>query len=197
MNIHYQITQTTPDYKFDVARQALVTFRLTRLEGSAANAIFFGAPVPASANSFCIYISDAEDDLYLSPVYTTWTTGYGAPTPSSFILLNIDCASATYSLSTIIQVDATQSIFDHIVPEQRSSTIANVASLTVGPRPLPLFDSTISFSGSLPARGPAWFGGGEYYAPNDAIANNMFLDGVVTDNTAGFATVSWSLSPAP
>ena len=37
----------------------------------------------------------------------------------------------------------------------------------------------------------------DYYIPNDFIANDMWINGVITDASAGNASVSWSLEPAP
>jgi hypothetical protein len=48
----------------------------------------------------------------------------------------------------------------------------------------------------LPARGPFWTGGGDFYAPG-GIAEGMFTTGTVTDETAVTATVDWSFTPQP
>jgi hypothetical protein len=37
----------------------------------------------------------------------------------------------------------------------------------------------------------------DYFTPNDFIANDMWLDGGLTDAAAAPASVSWSFTPAP
>jgi hypothetical protein len=55
-----------------------------------------------------------------------------------------------------------------------------------------LASSTISGSAVLPVLGPFTTPSNDYYIPNDFIANDMWINGVITDGTAGAANVSWS-----
>jgi len=92
---------------------------------------------------------------------------------------------------------------DNLLNEQLwVPALGNPATDTVGllvtqPRQFSQTATTITDSAEIPVRGPTWVSGGEYFEANDAIANDMFINGVVTDTTAGSASVSWSFVPAP
>jgi len=69
--------------------------------------------------------------------------------------------------------------------------------VAVFPRALPSSGTTLSGSANLPVVGPFTIPVSDYFTPNDFIANDMWLDGAITDATAGTAAVSWSITPAP
>ena len=193
LNFSYALTPPSPDYIFNVNRQAQLAFHLTRSMVSATNAEFTGyATGTASMN-------DRVDDLTQMPVTTITTVGSGPPLPDpnlpavSQLILDIDCTSDTYSLTIVLQISATLTATGE-APFTEPSTVGTV---TVIHRALPVASSTLSSSGLLPARGPLWAGGGDLYDPGDLIGDFMFISGVVTDTTAGSASVSWSIAPAP
>jgi hypothetical protein len=143
-------------------------------------------------------MNDRVDNLQI-PVTTTTLIGSGPPLPdvnlpsTSQLILDIDCTSGTYSFTIILQISATLTASGAGSVTEPST----VGTVTVIHHALPVATSTLSSSELLPARGPLWAGGGDLYDPGDLIADGMFITGVVTDTTAGNASVSWSFAPAP
>jgi len=143
--------------------------------------------------------ADMDDKVteYPSPPRISTLVGSGPPITTiiqpnaSKLTLTIDCTSGTYSFTITPWINAT--LTD---PDGSSTGPWAVGGLNVNKRPLPASLGTISGSGSLPARGPFWTGGGDFYAPG-GIAEGMFTTGTVTDETAGTATVDWSFTPQP
>ena len=184
----YMLAPSAPGYSFNINRQTQVTMHLTPYVG----AVFsFDGTISGMAS-----INDREDDTSAGSLITTTTIGSGSPDPSlSICLLGINCTSNSYNLSAAVFVGA---IDTEIAggPPSSYPTIANTGQFVIFPRPLPVADSTLSGSAvvqvvelSLPTT--------DYYAPNDFIANDMWTYGVITDATAGTATISWSITPAP
>jgi hypothetical protein len=187
----YSLAPSTTDYNFSVNRQAQLTFQLTRSGGTATTPQFTGTVGGVAS------MNDEEDDSSGGPTVTTIDAGSGPPLPIvTAVILVIDCTGNTYTLSALAGINITETTIANGMSSSAPGT-ANVGQLVMLPRALPTASNTISGSQLLPARGPLWLSGGDYYAPNDAIANDMFLVGAVTDLTAGNANVSWSFVPAP
>jgi hypothetical protein len=189
LNFSYTLAPSAPGYSFNINRQAQATFRLTP----------FGPGVYAfnGSASGLVSINDREDDSSSGSLITSTTVGLGPPSPllSTFVL-GINCTSNTFNFSAIVAVDA----IDTTISEGTSDSSARTAvagQVAILPRPLPLASSTISGSAVLPILGPFTTPSTDYYAPNDFIANDMWINGVITDATAGTANVSWSIAPAP
>jgi hypothetical protein len=109
--------------------------------------------------------------------------------------LSINCDQGTYNWSTIVGVDA----IDTETSDGISSSFPRTAiagQVAIFPRPLPISGSTLSGSETVPVVESA-IAFSDNYTPNDFIANDMWTQGAVTDATAGTASVSWSISPAP
>ena len=191
LNFSYALTPPSPDYTFNVNHQAQLSFHLTRSIVSATSAEFTGYPTGNAS------MNDRVDDLI--NITTLTTIGSGPPLPdvnlpaTSQLILDIDCTSGTYSFTIILQISATVTA-SGAGPVTEASTVGTVI---VSQRALPGVLGTLSSSESLPARGPLWFGGGDFYNPGDLIADSMFITGVVTDTNAGNASVTWSFAPAP
>jgi len=185
----YTLAPSAPGYAFSIRRQAQVTMHLTP----------FGAGVYAfdGSASGTVSINDREDDTSSGTLVTTTTIGTNSPNPLlSTFTLGINCTSNSYNFAAIVAVDAidteiSQGIFSS------SPTTAIAGQVAVFPHPLPVADSTITGSAVLPVVGPFTIPTSDYYTPNDIIANEMWINGVITDATAGTATVSWSITPAP
>jgi hypothetical protein len=186
----YALAPSAPDYSFTISRHASVTFHLTR-SGSNSLFIFNGSA------SGAVSINDREDDSSSGTLITSTTIGSGPPVPliSTFVL-GINCASNLYNFTAIVGVNAidTETSLGQSSSSPRTATAGQVAVL---PRPLPVAGSTIFGSAILPILGPFTSPTTDYYTPNDFIANDMWINGVITDATAGTATVSWSFSPTP
>jgi hypothetical protein len=189
LTFSYALAPSAPGYSFNVNRQAQATFRLTP----------FGPGVYAfnGSASGLVSINDREDDSSSGSLITSTTVGLGPPSPllSTFVL-GINCTSNTFNFSAIVAVDA---IDTEIGPGGSSSSprTAVAGQVAILPHPLPLASSTISGSAVLPVLGPFTTPSNDYYIPNDFIANDMWINGVITDGTAGTANVSWSIAPAP
>jgi hypothetical protein len=185
----YTLAPSAPGYSFSINRQAQATFRLTP----------FGSGVFSfnGSASGLVSINDREDDSSSGTLITTTTVGMGPPVPllSAFVL-GINCASNTYNFSAIVAVDAidTETSLGQSSSSPRTAIAGQVA---IYPHPLPTTSSTISGSAVLPILGPFTIPTADYYTPNDFIANDMWINGVITDATAGTASVSWSITPAP
>ena len=190
LTFSYTKAASAPGYSFNINRQAQATFRLTPL-GPGVFAFNGSASGIASIN-------DREDDSSSGSLITYTTIGLGPPVPllSTFVL-GINCVSNTYNFSAIVAVDAIDT--ETIVGGGSSSTprTAIAGQVAILPRPLSFTSSTISGSAVLPVLGPFTSPATDYFAPNDVLANDMWINGVITDATAGTANVSWSLTPAP
>jgi hypothetical protein len=188
LTFSYTLAPSAPGFSFNINRQAQATFRLTP----------FGPGVFAfnGSASGLASINDREDDSTGSLIINT-TVGLGPPNPllSAFVL-GINCTSNTFNLSAIVAVDA----IDTETDSSGSTSFARTAiagQVSLLPHPLPLMSSTISGSAVLPVLGPFTIPAVDYYIPNDSIANDMWINGVITDATAGTASVSWSITPVP
>jgi hypothetical protein len=193
LNFSYALAPPSPAYIFSISHQAYLSFHLTRSMVSPTSAEFTGYPTGNAQ------MNDRVDDLTQMPITTMTTIGSGPPLQdvnlpaTSQLILDIDCTTGTYSFTIIVQISATLTA-SSAGPITEPSTVGTV---TVSHRALPVAVSTLSSSELLPARGPLWAGGGDLYDPGDLVADSMFITGVVTDNTAGNATVNWSFVPAP
>jgi hypothetical protein len=189
LTFSYTLTPAAPGFSFSINRQAQATFRLTP----------FGPGVYAFSGSASglVSINDREDDSSSGSLITSTTIGLGPPNPllSTFVL-GINCASNTFNFSSIVAVDA----IDTEIDSSGSSSSARTAiagQVAILPHPLPVASSTISGTAVLPLVGPFTIPSTDYYTPNDFIVNDMWINGAVTDATAGTANVSWSITPAP
>ena len=178
----YTLTPSAPGYVFSISRHAQVTMHLTPF-GSGVFAFDGSASGTASIN-------DREDDTSSGSLITTTTIGTNSPNPVlSTFTLGINCASNSYNFAAIVAVDAIDT--ETSIRVSSSPRTAITGQVAVYPHPLPVADSTITGSAVLPVVGPFTFPTSDYYTPNDIIANDMWINGVITDATAGTATVSW------
>jgi len=191
LNFSYQQTATAPGFGFNVTRTAMnVTFHLTR---SGNNGLFV---FDGTANG-TVSINDTEDDSSSGTLITTKIVGTGPPVPliSTFVL-SINCANNTYNFTAIVGVDGTETTISDGMSDS-SPTTSVAGQVAVFPRALPVGVSTLSGSATLPTVGPFTIPTNDYFTPNDFIANDMWVDGALTDATAAPASVSWSITPAP
>jgi hypothetical protein len=193
LNFTYTVAPSAPDFSFSVNRSAQVTFHLTRTDFTNGNALF---TFDGSATG-TVSINDREDDLSSGTLITTTTIGVSAPVPllSAFVL-SVNCGNGTYNFAAIVGVDAIDTTTSLGMSDSSPRT-GIAGQVSVIPRPLPVTGNTLSGSGNFPVLGPFTIPAADYYTPNDFIANDMWLDGGLTDATAGTATVSWSFAPAP
>ena len=185
----YTLAPSASGYSFSISRYAQVTMHLTPF-GSGVFA--FDGSMSGTAS-----INDREDDTTSGTLITTTTVGSGPPNPLlSTFTLGINCASNTYNFAAIVAVDAIDTEISE-GPPSSSPRIANTGQVLIFPRALPVADSTLSGSAVVQVVGSFAIPTSDYYTPNDFIANDMWIYGVVTDATAGTASVSWSITPAP
>ncbi len=190
LNFTYNQTASAPGFSFNVARTAVsATFHLI----AAGNGLFFFDGTASGTVS----INDREDDSSSGTLITTTVVGTGPPVPAiSTFVLSINCANGTYNFAAITAVNATETTTSQGTSDS-SSTISIAGQVVIFPRALPTGTSTISGSATLPTVGPGTIPNSEYFTPNGFVANDMWLDGALTDATATPASVSWSLTPAP
>jgi len=189
LTFSYTLAPSAPGFSFSINRQTQATFRLTP----------FGPGVYAfnGSASGLVSINDREDDSSSGSLITSTTVGLGPPSPllSTFVL-GINCTSNAFNFSAIVAVDAIDTEID-IGGSSSSPRTAVAGQVAILPRPLPVTSSTISGSAVLPVSGPFTIPSTDYYTPNDFIANDMWINGVITDSTAGTANLSWSITPVP
>jgi hypothetical protein len=189
LNFTYHQTASAPGFNFTVDRTASVTFHLTPL-GSGLFAF------DGTANGI-VSINDNEDDSSSGTLVTTKVVGTGPLVPAvSTFVLSIDCVNGTYNFSAIVGVNGTETQISEGISSSSPAT-AIAGQVAVFPRALPVGVSTIDGSATLPTVGPFTIPTSDYFTPNDFIANDMWVDGALTDATAAPASVSWSLTPAP
>lgn len=191
LNFTYALAPSSSGLSFNVNQQAQLTFNLTRSGGTDDSPLFTGTLGGTGS------MNDREDDSSFGSLLTTIDAGTSPPVPAiSTVVFAINCASNSYLFSVIAGIDIiSTSISDGISSSSPTSTI--VGQIVVLPRALPVGTNTISGSALLPAIGPFTIPNYDYFAPNSFIANDMWLNGVITDATAGNASVSWSFTPAP
>ena len=174
----YTADPSSSDYNFSINQQANLTFRLS-LDALNNNIAIFKGGFAGNAQ-----VNDSENVTGNSP---TIVVGSGTPLSRQPAILTINCADGTYSLNMQPVISAS---WNGTVMDTR------VGNVYVNNRALPLTYGPISSSESLPARGPFWNGSGDYYYPG-GLGDVMFFSGLVTDYTAGNASVSWTLTPSP
>ena len=190
VDFSYDFSVSSASYDFTVKQTARLSVHLTQSDSTPNSATFTGI-VGGTA--------DMNDKVteYPSPPRITTLVGSGPPITTivqpnaSQLTLTVDCTAGTYSFTITPWINAT--LTD---PNSSSTGPWAVGGLNVVKHPLPGSVGTIAGSGSLPARGPFWTGGGDLYAPA-GIAEGMFTTGTVTDTTAGTATADWSFTPQP
>lgn len=180
LNFSYSLSPSSSSFIFIIIQQANVTFHLTRTALNGNIAVYSGT---MGGNA---QVNDSETIIGSPPPITV--VGSGVPLPGQPANLTIDCGAGTYTFDVQPVINASWT------PGGTEST--RVGSVYVNNRALPLTYGTVSSSESLPARGPFWFGGGDWYFPG-GLGPYMFYGGLVTDYTAGNATVSWSFTPTP
>lgn len=192
LTFSYALAPSASGYVFHVTRHASASFYLTRQDLSATDATWSFTGVAAGT----VTITDQEDDSTGGSTVTTKMDALGPPDPSvSTFVLNIDCPNSSYNFAAIVAVDGTLTyIEDGFTDSSPTTDIAG--QVVIFPKPLPASGSTISGSGSLPAVGPLTLPSSDYYAPNGFVANDMWINGVITDATAGTADVSWTITPS-
>lgn len=181
---------TAPGFSFNVSRFAnKVTFHLTR----ASDGVF----TFDGSSTGKLGITDVEDDSSSGSLITSTTRGYGhlVPLLSTFVL-GINCTSNTYGFSAIAAVDAIDTETSGGISSSSPRT-AIAGQVGILPRPLPTGTNTLSGTEDIPAVGPFLLPTSDYYAPNDFIANDMWINGVINNGETDPATVIWSIAPAP
>ncbi len=175
----YTANPSSSSYEFSINQQANLTFHLS-LDALNNNIAVFKGNMGGNAQ-----INDSEIVVGSPPPNTV--TGSGTPLSGQPFNLTINCTAGTYTFDAQPVISAS---WNGTVMDTR------VGSVYVNDRALPLTYGPISSSESLPARGPYWNGTGDWYFPG-GLGPNMFTSGLVTDYTAGNASVSWSLTPSP
>ena len=171
----YTAYPSSSSYVFSINQQANLTFHLS-LDSLNNNIAVFKGNMGGNAQ-----INDSE-------IMTgTIVTGSGTPLSSQPFNLTINCAVGTYTFDAQPVISASWN---------GTPMDTRVGSVYVNDRSLPLTYGPISSSESLPARGPFWNGTGDWYFPG-GLGPTMFSSGLVTDYTAGNASVSWSFTPSP
>jgi len=191
LNFTYALAPSASGRSFNVSRSAQVTFHLTPSTNGPGLFTFDGT------STGTVSINDREDDSTSGSLITETIIGTGPLVPliSTFVL-SVNCANGTYNFAAIAAVNATDTtISDGNSDSSPTSSIAG--QVAVLPRPLPSTGSTLSGSGNLPVVGPFTIPTNDYFTPNGFIANDMWIYGAITDATAGTASVSWSITPAP
>jgi hypothetical protein len=181
-------------YNITCSRFTVANFHLTQTSNTNGDVQFMGSLVPGPAQDPSVaYVNDEEDETSGGQTYVTRIKGRGPPASGSFLILDINCGTGTYTFSALVQLNAT--IF---FPTGSSAPqVSNIGLLVVGPHPLMDTDGLLDGTEILPARGFTWFSGGDYYTPNDQIPNDMWYYGLVTDYTAGKAPCVWTFTPSP
>jgi hypothetical protein len=189
----YALAPSGGGYSFNVNRSANATFHLTQSPDTNSPGLF----IFDNTTSGTVSINDREDDSTSGTLITTTTIGSGPPNPllSTFVL-SVNCANGTYNFAAIAAVNSIETTTSDGMSDS-SATISIAGQVLIFPRSLPLTGNTLSGSGTFPVVGPFTIPTGDYYTPNDFIANDMWVNGVITDSTAGHASVSWSFTPAP
>jgi hypothetical protein len=166
-----------------------VTFHLTR----ASDGVF----TFDGSSTGTLGINDVEDDSSSGTLITSTTKGYGhlVPLLSTFVL-GINCTSNTYTFSAIAAVDASDTETSEGISSSSHQT-AIAGQVMIFPRPLPTGANTLSGKEDVPALGPFLLPTSDYYTPNDFIANDMWINGVINPGDTDTATVIWSIAPAP
>jgi hypothetical protein len=189
LTFSYTLAPSAPGYSFNISRSASVTFHLTP----------FGPGVYSfnGSASGTTTINDREDDSSSGTLITYTTIGTSPPNPllCAFVL-GINCTSNTYNFSAIVSVDAIDTETDEFGSSSSPRTGIS-GQVAIFPHSLPVASSTISGSAVLPVVGSFTIPASDYYTPNDFLANDMWINGVITDATAGTASVSWSIAPVP
>ena len=175
----YSADPSSSSYIFSINQQANLTFLLS-LDALNNNIAVFKGALGGNAQ-----VNDSETIVGSPPPNTI--VGSGEPLSGQPANLTINCTDVTYTFDVQPVISAS---WNGTVMDTR------VGSVYVNDRALPLIYGSISSSESLPARGPFWNGTGDWYSPG-GLGELMFTSGVVTDYTAGNASVSWSFTPAP
>jgi hypothetical protein len=179
LSFSYSADPSSSSYVFKINQQANLTFLLS-LDALNNNIAVFKGGFAGNAQ-----VNDSETIVGSTPPNTV--TGSGVPLSSQPANLTINCGDGTYTFDVQPVISAS---WNGTVMDTR------VGSVYVNSRALPLIYGPISSSESLPARGPFWNGTGDWYAPG-GLGPYMFTAGLVTDYTAGNASVSWSFTPTP
>jgi hypothetical protein len=179
LNFSYAATPSSSSYSFNINQQANLTYHLA-LDTLNNNIAIFKGPFGGNAQ-----VNDTETIVGSPPPLTV--SGSGTPLSGQSANLTINCADGTYTF-------VAQPVI--VASWNGTSMDTRVGSVYVNSRALPPTYGPISSSESLPARSPTWNGSGDFYLPG-GLGDYMFFTGVVTDYTAGNASVSWTFTPAP
>jgi len=179
LSFSYSLSPSSAGYIFIVLQQANLTFHFSRVALNGNIAVYTGT---LGGNA---QVNDSETTIGSPPPITV--VGSGVPLSGQPANLTIDCGAGTYTFDVQPAISASWN---------GTAMDTRVGSVYVNARPLPLTYGVISSSDSLPARGPLWPGTGDWYFPG-GLGTYMFYDGLVTDTTAGSASVSWSFTPTP
>jgi hypothetical protein len=183
LDFSYARAPSTPDYSFNINHQGHVTFHLTRQTGTATDAYFFGFATGGSGS-----LNDREDDKTGPTVYTTTEVGSGPPQLGSYLSLHVTCSTYDFSYNVLINTTETSAF-------GTTTSADGVGSGAIGPRTLTVVANTITDSGQVPAEYPP--SSSEFFTPSSDLGKAMFDTGVVSNTTAGDASVSWSFTPVP
>jgi hypothetical protein len=191
LNFSYELTPSKGDWSFVIRQEAHLSFHLTRTQVTPLAAEFSGI---VSGNA---QLNDRAEEAGTPPQIRT-VVGNGAPQSStqddrvSRFYLYINCQTNTWSILIIPTITATATDSTG----NSANGLWSVGKVDVRDKPLPQTVGALSGNRFLPARGPTWTGTTDHYHPG-GFGDVMFFTNTVTDETAGSASVNWSLTPVP
>jgi|GEM_PF-3381086 len=180
LSFSYDLTPSSSSVIFGIHESANVTVNLSRVSAGG-NLLVFAGAMGGTAT-----VNDSETPLP-NTQNAIAVVGSGTPLAGSSCNLTIDCGAGTYTFDMQPVINATWT--------GTGLLSTRVGSVYVNNRALPATYGPLASSGSLPAHGQLWSGGGDWYFPG-GLGYTMFY-GTVTDTTAGNATVNWSFTPQP
>ena len=178
LHFDYSMNAQSASDNFVINESADLTFHFS-LVAISGNLAIYKATLGGTAS-----VNDSEVQNMSTTINVV---GSGTPDPGQSGNLTIDCGSGTYTfdIQPVIQAN-----WNGTVQSTR------VGSVYVNNRALPPTLGPITFNGTLPAHGPLWTGGGDWYFPG-GLGFVMFNEGAVTDSTGGNANLSWTFTPSP
>jgi hypothetical protein len=187
----YSHTASDAEFQVDLNHSAHVSFQLNKF-GTGSGGVGWVGPATGTAS-----INDRLIELNNPPPNTSTIQGSGPPLlevygeERSRVVLNMTLTTCEYNFAFAPTINAAASGSGGSMEGP-----ALIGSLHSGNRPVSGPTPTLSGSGTFPAHSMQWFlqHGGEAYVP-ESFAIAMFAIGLLTDQNAGAATVTWSFSP--
>jgi hypothetical protein len=180
LSFNYEITPSSSTVIYGIHESANLTVNLARVSAGGNLVVFTGTIVgTATLNDSRTPLPNVQDAITV--------TGSDTPLAGSSANLTVDCGAGTYTFDFQPVINA------NWTPGGVMST--RVGSMYVSDHPLPTTYGPLASSGSLPAHSSSWTGGGDFYWPGGL--GYLIFFGTVSEDSGGFATVSWSLTPSP